>query len=428
MATTLSIEELSLYGLLSRLELVEKYKGFARPSEEEQAVLDTEAVAKKRVAESLGELVGSGLTSYEKKGAAGFLEGQIKTVEPGSKNADARKAKLAELLSGVRSASSVEEPAHVRRAKTECSRSEKDFEAVHKDYERWEKGKQMLVVDELNKLKRSHDDATKRIEAAKAFLQAQLCRRAENAADLPAALAAARPVVASASSGAARAKASAPGVVRVGGPSVRKAPSAAGYPSAPSTAAVRQAQAVAQMRQEVREPPEPKAPPAALSRPRPQPMRPAEEAPKVVLSYSCTCAAVAEVLAITEKKAVELADSSAEFAAHMTAEQWEQVQKRSVEIEKQRREQQKQAEKRKQDKVLAKISGAAPPLGASAVVSAKAKAKAPPAGFAQVKGKAQPKSVSSKSAALGTLAHGNQWAGMDRDSSDEDEGWTDVKK
>lgn len=188
----------------------------------------------------------------------------------------------------------------------------------------------------------------------------------------------------------------------------------------------------------------PAAPAAPAAPARPRAPRPREEDNGPILSYSCTCAAVAEVFRISEKKAAELADSSAEFSEHLTDEQWERVKERSVAIEKERKEQQRQKEKNKQAAALARISGsdgmvaAPPPQAAAAPAAAKAAsrappgavaAKAPPQGVPKSKAKAAA-SVPGKAGGLKGLANGNRFGGLDgNDSSgEEDDGWTSVRR
>merc|ERR1712129_675413 len=96
-----------------RLELIEQYKQIARPSAEEQAVLATETQVKKAAAEALPECCSAGLTSLERKEARAFLEDQLKSVEGGTKVAEARKTKLQEMLTGVQEAPNCDESSHV---------------------------------------------------------------------------------------------------------------------------------------------------------------------------------------------------------------------------------------------------------------------------------------------------------------------------
>mmetsp|Transcript_100274 Transcript_100274/g.259251 ORF Transcript_100274/g.259251 Transcript_100274/m.259251 type:complete len:427 (-) Transcript_100274:40-1320(-) len=417
------VEELSLLGLLSRLDDIKHIKTIVRPTEEEQAILDAEPAVKKRIAEELETVTKSGMTSKEKSSSTSFLQAQRAAIEPGSKGADARKAKFEELLSAVSSAASKEEPDHVKKAKAAVARAEKDFEPVNKEYEKWEKGKKMLSPDELNKLKRSHDDCKKRMQVAKDLLDEQLKRRAEAAAATPAALAKAPTAAAAASRSSAASRPSGP----VGNPGVRRT-NPGGYPAqAVAPSALRQAQAVAQVRSDAAEAWAP--PPAVVPQRRPQ-TKPREDRPAPVLSYSCTCAAVAEVLGIKVSAAEDLASSSSEFAEHLSYEQWERVQERSLAIEKERKEKQREAEKRKQANALAKRDAKEqkemPIPAAMAPTTRGVVAKAPPAGVPRAP---KPKAAPSAKGGLSKLATGNNFAAFgDGDSSDEDAGggWTTV--
>lgn len=419
--------DLSLYGLIQRLELAEKYKEVTRPNEEQAAVLESEAAAKKAVGEKLQALTGSGMTSYEKKRAKEFLEAQVKAVDPDSRQAQARTTKLKELIAGVQAASAAEDPGHVRKAKTELAKAESEFEVINKDYERWEKGKNMLLVDELNSLKRSHRELSQRLEVARTYIASQLERCAEAAAPPPAALTRTSPSVA-ASVAAARGKGvpKAPNAVRGGGPAVRTAGATSrpgGYPTL-SAGAIRQAQVAAQVRAEVEEA-SLAAAQEALPRPRPQPRaRPAEAGP--VLSYSCTCAAVAEHLGIKEDQAKAMASSSSEFSPHFTPDVWTKIQDRSLAIERAQREQKREAEKRKTAAVLAKVAE----KQSAPVVQAPAKAGGRPAALAgkapAAAPKAKPKAVPAKNP-LSSMAGGNRFGGMNDDDSEDDE-WTSVKR
>lgn len=452
-------EELSLCGMLRRLQLAEKFKELVRPTEEEAAVLASEASVKKAVAEQLPGLSVAGLTSLEKKCAKAFLEAQLKSVEPGTKGAEARKAKLQELMAGVLAAPSAEDPAHVRSAKAQVSRAEKDFEQIHKEYERWEKGKKMLSVDELKDLKRAHEEHLQRIEAAKSYVEQQLDRRPECAVAPPAALQKAAPSGAGASgSGRSSAKASGPGSVRGGGPAVRtlggapggKAAGGKGYASGPASEAMRQAQLAAQVRAEVAQAwaaedseaytTGPAGPPRP-ARPRPQREEGVQDRPVSVLSYACTVAAVAEICGISEAEARAMASSSLEFADHLEVDAWQLVQDRSVAIEKERREKQREDEKRKQAAALARKEKelsksmevvAQQPKALPRQVPVVGAAKPVPAGQGQpvqAKQKAKPKAAAPKKNALDALAHDNRFGGFNSDSSEEDaSAWTQVKR
>merc|ERR1712217_183522 len=101
-----------------------------------------------------------------------------------------------------------------------------------------------------------------------------------------------------------------------------------------------------QMRAEI-----PLASPApTASRPRPPPpARPREESPEPVLSYICTCIAVAEYLGVPQEEVESIARESSDFKSNFEREPeaWDWIVKRSLAIEKERREEQKDAERRK---------------------------------------------------------------------------------
>lgn len=424
-----AVEQLSLCGLVARLDLADRLKEITKPTEEEAAALASEVPAKKAVAELLPVLCAKGLTPKEKALAKEFLQRQVKSVDSNSRGADARLAKLRELLAAVQAAASAEGPAHVEKARALVSRAEKDFEDIHKSYEKWEKGKQMLSVDELKVMKRSHDEAQHRLDGAKAFYELQVELRPEAAATPPASLLAqaarsgAGSAAAAGRAGKAAAKAG-PAAVRGGGPAVRTlgaaGAAASGYPAA---GALRQAQLVAAVRAEAAA-----ELPAEAPRPRPAPRPKVVEGPGPVLSYACTCAAVAEQLGISADEARELASSSSEFGEKLglAPEAWAWVQERSLAIEREQREKQKEAEKRKQEaakarrdkevqKAEAVASAAAAPKAAAKPVPG-AVAKAPAAAKAKAKAKAP---AAPKVQVLEGLAGGNRFGGFE--SSDEEQ-------
>lgn len=436
-----AVHELSLVGLIARVQLAERLKEVVRPSNEQQLVLDSEAAAKKAVAEQLQAIAaanGSGsMTSHEKGRAKEFLEEQLKAAIKANA-VEAKIAKLKELLEAVQKASNAEEAPHVRKAKQALAAAEKDFEAIHKDYEKWEKGKKMMSVDELNVLKRTHTEKQNRAEAARLLLSQQLERKAEAAAPPPAALGPARGAAAtSLDPKGAKPKT----VVASGSAPVRVVSSASratgGYPlapaaPAPSAASLRQAQIATQVRAEAEE----AEPQRAVQRPRAAP-KAEEEGP--VLSYACTCLAVAQHLGIKEAAARDLAQSSSEFKSHFDAETWRKLQESSLAIEKQQREAKKEAEKRKTAAALAKVteaeSAAAQPIPKTAAPGAKAQmsrppppgASAPAAKAAAAKPKAKPPPSLRKSQGLDALAHGNRFGGFEDDDDDED-GWNKVRR
>mmetsp|Transcript_96845 Transcript_96845/g.172344 ORF Transcript_96845/g.172344 Transcript_96845/m.172344 type:complete len:445 (+) Transcript_96845:23-1357(+) len=437
-----AVSDLSLYGLLARLEEVERLKGVKSPDNEQELLLQSEAAAKKAVAEELQAVATSGLTSFEKKPAKLFLESQLKAIDSNSKGAEQRTTKLKELLAGVEAAASKDEPAHVRKAKQDVAKAEKAFEEVSKNYERWEKGKKMLSVDEIKVLKRSYEDGQKKIEKARSLVEQQQCLRVRSAAAPlteekergSAAMAVeARANRGRGSAGKGGGRGAAPAVsMRVAAAAGYPMPASAPQPAAgPSAAALRQAQLAAQVRAEA----EAEATTAA-PRPRPQP-RPKQPEDGPVLSYACTVKAVSEVLGIKEAAARELAESSKEFAQHFDAATWETVQERSIAIEKANREKQREAEKRKQAAALAKATEkeSAAVTGAGAVPKAAPKAaapKAPPGAGASApapKPKPKAKTAAKKmpvSDGLQSLAGANRFGGFE--DSDDDDGFTKVRR
>eukprot|EP00927_Polykrikos_kofoidii_P077762 TRINITY_DN74677_c0_g1_i1.p1 TRINITY_DN74677_c0_g1~~TRINITY_DN74677_c0_g1_i1.p1 ORF type:complete len:460 (+),score=117.71 TRINITY_DN74677_c0_g1_i1:66-1445(+) len=450
-----ALEDLSLYGLICRLELIEKLKAtVAKPTPEEAAVLETESAAKKAFAQQLPALTSTGLTSKEKSKAKTFLELQVKTVDKTAAGADKRKAKFTELLAGVQEASAKDDPAHVTRAKAMLARTEKDFEEIHKSYHKWEKGKQMLSVDELKILKKNHETQKQRVEAATAFVETQYSRCPEAAAETPAILTATSRVAPAASvSRGAQQGGGGKGAVRGGGPAARVGGGGGGYGgggssgvsgggggggSYPNANAVRQAMVAAQVRDElvaetafVESVPKPPPPQRQLQ----QRVREVTEDSGPILSYACTCSAVAEHLGLTEKQVRDLGSSSSEFRERFDPETWERIKERSLAIEKHQREVQREKEKQKKDAALARateklvptIPVPAPGTGSSRAVPPGAKASVvagPP--VAKTKAKAKPK-VSSKTKPVDKLATGNRFGDFG-ESSDEDDGWTSVKR
>ncbi|CAE7420042.1 MGAT4C [Symbiodinium natans] len=468
----LGIAELSLCGLISRLkearrvqeacqtflgsksrssifDQVEHVKGIKSPDDEQAfgwwcrltaAILSTETDAKKALFEQLQAVRTDGVASFEKKVAKEFLQGQLKSIDDSTKGAEAKRSKLQDLLTGLEAAATRDDPAHVRRARQDVTKAEKAFEDIRKDYERWEKGKKMLTVDEIKVLKRSFEDSKAKVEKVRAVVEEQQLRRAE---------AAVAPVVDEKERGAAalaaEARASRARAVaskapaRPTNPSVSsKASPAGGYPPkavAVAPAALRQAQVAAQVRTEAAEAQQSLAP-APAPRPRPAPRPQAEDAP--VLSYACTLTAVAQHLGVTEAQAKELAESAREFARHFDAETWEAIQERSLAIEKANQEKQREAERRKKEKALAKVtqvqSSAA--AGGAGAVAAKATAKAVPQAVVgrpdsvpNAKPKAKPKAtakVPPRQDGLKSLAGANKFGGLESD--DEEEGWAKVRR
>mmetsp|Transcript_19753 Transcript_19753/g.37151 ORF Transcript_19753/g.37151 Transcript_19753/m.37151 type:complete len:432 (+) Transcript_19753:47-1342(+) len=428
----LAIAELSLCGLISRLKEVEHIKGIKSPDDEQVAVLSTEGDVKRALFDQL-QAAGAGVNSYEKKVAKEFLQNQLKAIDDTSKGADAKRGKLQELLTSLEAASSKEDPAHVRRAKADVAKAEKAFEDVRKDYERWEKGKKMLTVDEIKVLKRSFEDSKTKVEKARAMVEEQQLRRAE-AAVAPVTDEKERGAAAlAAEARSARARAAGKAAGRAPNPAVsNKAMPPGGYPAkalAPST--LRQAQVAAQVRAEAQPAPE-----AAPPRPRPAPRPKQEDAP--VLSYACTCTAVAQHLKISEAQARELAESAREFAQHFDSETWEAIQERSLAIEKANQEKQREAERKKKEKALAKVTqvqSSAAAVGNSGVAKAAPKmvpqsvvgleTVSVPKAKPKVKAKASPKEPARRDG-LSSLVGANKFGGLESD--EEEEGWSKVRR
>lgn len=428
----LSTEDLSLLGLFARLTDVERRKEFAKPSEEDLSLIATEPAVKKLIAERLGAIGDKGLTAAEKSRSKSFLESQLKAVEPGTKAAEARTQKLRELLEAVEKSASAEEPAHVRKARDAVKRAEKEYDAVHKQYDKWDKGKQILDIDQIKVLKRTHDDLAKHYEASKAYLADQLARRPEAAGSGPPRLPTATTAALANESGKAK---HAPGAVRGGGPAVRvsqagrgaggRAPVAAaavgGYPSAG------RGSSAAWVVPEVQDP-EPA--PALPAKPRPPP-KPKNEEPALVLSFACVCKAVSEHLGVKEKQVHDMGSSTAEIQQHFDRQTWDDIAQRSVAIEKEEREKKKNAEKKKAAAALAKITekqGHVSSASAPAVSVPGAAAPSSKASGVQAKPKAKPAPMPKKAGNLAGLAQSNRFGGFeDDDDDDEGGGWTKVR-
>lgn len=370
---------------------------------------------------------GSGLPSFEKTVAKEFLQVQIKSVDDSSKGAEAKRNKLQELLRGVEGAQAKEEPAHVRRARQDLVKAEKALEEATKNYERWEKGKKMFSVDEIKVLKRNYEEGKQKADKARMLVDQQQQRRA-TAAVAPLSEEKERGAAAVATE-ARIAKAKAKSTVKVPSPAVSKASPVGGYPKQPPPAALRQAQMAAQVRAEAQAPPV-EEPQVAPARARPAPRAPVlQDAP--VLSYACTCTAVAEHIGITEAQARELAENAGDFARHFEPEDWQLVQERSLAIEKANREKQREAEKRKQQKALAKVTQVESSVANAAAATAKPKASpqaVDPIKFRDPAAKPKPKpKAKGAQAPITKLSVANRFGGME-DSDDEEEGWSTVKR
>lgn len=155
-----------------------------------------------------------------------------------------------------------------------------------------------------------------------------------------------------------------------------------------------------------------------------------------MLSYSCTCAAVAEHLRIREDQVRTMATSSSEFASQFDPEDWAKIQDRSLAIERAQREEKREAEKRKQAAALAKVAEKQGAAAAQAAPAAKAAGRpvassGPSAGQAAPKAKPKAKlpAAPTNKAPLTNLATGNRFGGFaDDNSDDEPAGWTTVKR
>lgn len=442
MASLTPIEDLSVHGLVQRVEECERIKAQGwSPDEDQTAVLETEAPCKKAIAERLDNLEG-GLTSYEKSAAKSFLDKAIAAVKEGDSSAacQKRKAKLEELLAAAQNASSADEPSHVKKAKDAAKRAEKEYEDAHKIYEKWEKGKQMYKsVDELNAMKKRHADAEKGREITKEFIAQQLCLKKGTGAGP----AWSGPSVVS--------KVAAPKpkttTVRIN-PGVRPAPG--GYPAAkasappgPSNAQLRSAQLVSELRREAEEAEAARFQAQEAPAPPPRPRNPPKqkEEPLVVLSYKCTVKAVAEHLKISENEARGLAASSAEFKSNLDSEAWQWVQERSLKIEAAEKQKERDKEKQKSANALARAAEKAapqfvPPASSAPAVrpgQTSAAVNKASGGYAAAPAKAKPKGAVGKALAAGAsmpkaksiATHKTAFSAL-ADDDDSDDGFTAV--
>lgn len=418
-----AIQELSLLGLFVRLDHIERLTQKKKPEEEEADIIASEGAVKKEIASQLGAVASDGISSGAAARAKAFLQAQVKAVDQHDKHASAKKEKFAELLQGIDKAPSAEDPPHVKRARDALRRVKQEFKDSHEIYTKWEKGKMMFKTnDELKAMQTRHSDTEKCLEATQNFIDEMLALKRSDARP---------PALPTNSSSAARPKPkSAPS--RAADPSVR---SGGGYPSAsrsgapgPSQSALLQAQMAAQVRveAEVR---------AAIAAPQPQAREPPraprvnlakvveQENETVVLSYSCTCRAVAEICSISVDKARDMAESSKDFIRLLNREQWQEVKERSIAIEKEDKIKEKENEQRKKDAKLAKITNKqGPPVvqGASAPTPSRPAATAPKAA-GKSKAASKPKAAASgkKSGGLSALAQANPWGGFaDSDSDD----------
>lgn len=421
MAPPLPVEQLSLTGLICRIDEVNRLKIAAiKPDEDETAILESEGPAKKAIAELIGE-ADKGLTSGERAKSKAFLEAQVKAIDPDSKGAAVRKGKLEELLKGVLASSPVDEPAHVTRARNASKRIDKEYAEIHKVYEKWEKGKGVSFksVDELTTMKRSHDDLQKKSEAAKVFLEDEISRLTGSGAAPPKA-----PAKAS-SGGFQKAKASSKA------PSMRGPPSAGGggYPGGGGGFAAlaepggsSYERHVAEMTGGAAKAPAPRRPP---------PRQEEEAAP--ILSFGCTAKAAAQHLGIKETEVRAAAESCQEIRQLVVQRSgnWKEVQDSSVAIEKDQKQKALQAEKQKQANKIARATEKAAPTIAQPMVGNPAATNRPPPGGGpasapQPKPAPKPKGApKTKTAPNKALSTGNRFGGFGDDDEDGG-GWSQV--
>jgi len=417
----MAVPELSLWGLLARIQEIERLKSdVAHPDEEQQALIATEGAVKKAAAEQLATAATSGLSHKEKNTARIFLQAQLKAVSADAPNAAARKAKLNELLKGVEEAPAADDPVHVRKAREALRRIEKEYKEIHETYEKWEKGKaRFKSVDELTSMKRSHDDLQKVLDQAQRHLEAELQSRTGTGAAPPSVSAASKPKPKVAQSSAASCPSSRSPPAKAPTRSQQARP-----PPPPSNEAARRAQMASQFWEPVVEE-EADRPVVPKPKRAPKPAEPAE--PEPFLSYQCTCKAIAQVMGCSEKQAKEVGASVSELREQFEVEAWQQVSALSVEIEKKQKEQEKEREKRRMEAALARKADehgptvvAAPVPAAARQVAAKVPPKQPP------KAKAKPKTAPPKSSSIAGLAHNNRFGSLDDD--DDEGGWWTVQK
>jgi hypothetical protein len=417
----MAVPELSLWGLLERIQEIERLKSdVAHPDEEQQSLIATEGAVKKAAAEQLATAASSGLSHKEKNIARTFLQAQLKAVSADAPSAAARKAKLNELLKGVEDAPPADDPVHVRKAREALRRIEKDFKEVHETYEKWEKGKaRFKSVDELTSMKRSHDDLQKALDQAQRYLEAELQSRTGTGAAPPTVSAASKPKPKAVQTPSACPSSRSPPA---------KAPARSQQPRPPpppSNEAARRAQMAAQFWEPVVEE-EPDRPVAPKPKRAPKPAEPAD--PEPFLSYQCTVKAIAQVMGCSEKQAREVGASVSELREQFEVEAWKQVSELSVEIEKKQKEQEKEREKRRMEAALARKADEHGPSVVAAPVPAAARqaaAKAPPK-QQPPKAKAKPKTAPPKSSSIAGLAHQNRFGNLDDD--DDEGGWWTVQK
>lgn len=426
-----AVEDLSLLGLFTRLDEIERLKQRSKLDEGEEAVVSSEGAVKKAIASMLDNADG-GLLAAEKTKAKEFLSAQVKSVDPNVKNAAARQEKLSALLQKVEGAPGRDAPEHVKKAKEALRKAQQASKEITETHEKWARGKLMFKTnDELKAMQQKFEDTQKCLEATELYVEEMTQRKRDNGSGpprLPAASTASAPKAKAKSSTASRDPAR-----HTAGPTSRS-PGYPGPPQGANFAALRQAELVAEVRAcaEADMRAETKAPRA------PNPARgprAVEEEPQVVLSYSCTCRAVAEVLGITINEARDLAESSNEFRRHLEPADWETVKARSIALEKEQKAQQIEKEKKKSEKAVAKITDQQAPLYAKTdyITSPASVRKAPSSAVGKAvvapKAKAPPKGVAApKKSSLRGLTQANRFGGFDSDSDDDGGGWSAVAR
>lgn len=419
-----AVEELSLLGLFARLDEIERLKGITRREDGDEAILSSEGAVKKAIASML-ESAESGLLPAEKTRAKAFLDAQVKSVDPNAKSAAARREKLSELSKKVDSAPGRDEPDHVKKAKDALKKAKQASKEITETHEKWARGKLMFKTnDELKAMQQKFEDTQKCLEATQLYIEEMTLLKRDTGPGPPRLPAASSNV--SAPRAKAKSTASRDPTVHTAGPMSRSS----GYPGPkqpPNIAALRQAEISAELRACAEADAQMLAPKA----PKPSRAPKVEEEPQVVLSYSCTCKAVAEVVGITVNAARDMAESSNDFKRHLSHDDWEAVKARSVAIEKEQKMQEREKEQRKSEKAVARITDQQAPSYAKSdyVVAPASKGKAPSVavGKAAPKAKPPPKvAVAPKKAPLKGLAGANRFGGFESDDDDDGDGWTTV--
>lgn len=381
------------------------------------------------------------------------------------------------------------EPAHVVKARQQLKRAEKQYEEIHKVYEKWERGKGVTFksVEELNTMKRQHQECQQAVEAGAKSLELALAAApatsaAKSVAAQPSA-ARARPAAGgfgfagTAKNPAARGKAKAQPAA--GGASAwGSAPAAASSvrwmyqpfnglamsvrikPSLTAEKASKELRpgevfAVAEERWDdsgicflkladgsgwvwdrvasgvLCVPAEDQPRPA----PRPQPKKaPAVDEPPVVLSFECTISAAAQVLSISKDQVKDLGESCKEIRSKVLSQQgtakWKQIEELSLNIEKAKKDKAREKEKKEREQKIRQQTAKMPGLTAEASMPQAARS----GGYPKAAAKPKPKAKSAPAGLparkdLGSMAKANQFGALDDSGSDGGgDGWTTVKR